>query len=67
MALRKDDPVYYKKKMIELLMQAKANGLEIKVKDNGTIFFKSRTKIPGMEIMNEECAMVIVSSFMDRK
>ena len=32
MALRKDDPVYYKKKISDLIKQAKEEGLEVGVK-----------------------------------
>jgi hypothetical protein len=33
MSLRKDDPVYYKKKIIELFKQAQENGLEIELNE----------------------------------
>lgn len=35
MALRKDDPVYYKDKIIKLIKQAKENGLKVRVTDCG--------------------------------
>lgn len=41
MALRKDDPVYYKKKIADLIVQARENGLEVTM-ENNIINFKSK-------------------------
>lgn len=41
MALRKDDPVYYKDKIKKLVQQARDNGLEVFMSKNNDICFKS--------------------------
>lgn len=38
MTLRKDDPVYYKKKLTELIKQAKENGLVVSLEGSKIIF-----------------------------
>ena len=60
MALSKDDPVYYKKKISDLLKQAKENNLEIVI-NQGIISFKSTIEFAGMK--SSEIANVNIKKF----
>lgn len=65
MGLRKDDPVYYKKKLTDLLKQAKENGLII-MESHGRVIFRSETDIPWLKVPNIEQASVDVKEFVNK-
>lgn len=54
MALRKDDPVFYKVSLTKLLMQAKTNGLIILLDDNIISF---RSEIKGLPLATEQASV----------
>ena len=65
MALRKDDPIYYKKKLTDLLNQAKENGIIIK-ESHGIIAFRVEYKIPWVKVPSFEQASVNVKEYIDK-
>lgn len=65
MALRKDDPVYYKNKLTDLLNQAKDNGLIIK-ESYGIVTFRSETEIPLFKVPNIEQASIDIKEFVNK-
>ena len=57
MALRKDDPVFYKVALTKLLKQAKTNGLIILLDDNIISF---RSEIKGLPLATEQASVDLV-------
>lgn len=47
MTLRKDDPVYYKKKITELIEQAKNQGLEVSLESVNNVYLLFKDVISG--------------------
>ena len=64
MALSKDDPVYYKKKITDLLKQAKENNLEIMI-GKGGISFTAKMQLGGISC--DETANVDIRKYIEVK
>lgn len=56
MALAKNDPVYYKSKLKELLKQASENGVKVSIDDN-RVSFSAYSERTSVEIEKEICSV----------